>query len=134
MKKRGSLMTIIAGFTFVLVLQGVLMVISVFSAIKHDNRLQTLAIGQEKMQLVFTMRDATRNRVIRLYQIATTPDPFERDELYMQIREEGQIFLLARDALVPKISTEEESLAWDSTKPLATQGGIAQYEAIAFFV
>lgn len=126
-------MTIIVGFTIVLVVQGILMVISVVSAVEHDKRLRELQAGEEKMQLVFTMRDATRNRVIRLYQFATTEDPFERDEQFMLFRQEGEKFLMARSKLVPNISLKEEIAAWEKTKPLATKGGIAQHQAIELF-
>ncbi len=53
-----------------------------------------------KMDLVWDMRHAARERAMILHRLVPSQDPFEQDELILQFHNLAEIFILARDKLL----------------------------------
>ena len=62
-----------------------------------------------KEHLVTDMHNNARERVMSLFQMALSDDPFERDDLYMQLNKNGAEFARSRLSLLEMSLNEDES-------------------------
>lgn len=101
---------IAAGFAVLLLLAAALIGVgfSRLSAIAENLR---VIVDQHnaKIDLVITMRNAARERVVLLNAMANTADAFERDDLYMRFNEAATEFIRARTRLIEIGLTAEEA-------------------------
>jgi hypothetical protein len=83
-----------------------------------------------KSQLVKQMREAARERSIVLHSMAVTNDPFLRDQQFMQMRDEGERFLKAREKLFQTELDKDERHLLAKQYELSSQAAIMQYQVI----
>ncbi len=62
-----------------------------------------------KYQIVTEMLSAARERLLDLYAMVNSDDPFYRDELFLDFNKQGAIFADARERLIEQELSEEES-------------------------
>lgn len=81
-----------------------------------------------KMDLVWDMRHAARERALLLHRLVMSEDPFEQDELKLQFHNIAATFIVARDKLtaLPLSANEQSSIRL--ALQLARLGGEAQDE------
>jgi len=130
MQQSSSKVVIITGFTLVMLLLGVLVVIALHSVSNNNNKLYEIVENQQKIQHVFTMREAAINRTLLLYKMVRMNDPFAIDEEYMSLIGHASRFMDARDGLVAALEEGQELDDWNATKPLVTQGAISQGKVV----
>lgn len=88
------------GFIFAIAL--VVAVISIgLNRMKHVTSNIEKVVNEHNVQadLLRLMRNASRERSLILQSMVMTPDPFERDDLYLKLRDRGEEFLKIREAL-----------------------------------
>jgi len=71
-----------------------------------------------KSDIIGTMVYAARERVLNLYAMINSDDPFERDELFLDFNKQGAVFARARLSLLELDLSDEE------LEILATQGSL----------
>ncbi|WP_455204858.1 GAF domain-containing sensor histidine kinase [Kaarinaea lacus] len=118
------------GFTIVLVLLSILMVVWLGNISENSARLQKIADEQLRTKLITTMRDNTHRRALTLHRLPDIEDPFDRDEEYIRFREMGTAFLRARDKLFEQPISPEEQKAWDEVRTIMNEGGRHQQQVI----
>ena len=123
--------TVIAiGFVTILTLLIAILIVWVNSVRINSQRLQKIVTTQWETRLIAKMVNASRARTQLLYYMSTTDDPFEQDDLYLQFRDMGEIFIKAKNQITntPKSSLDKET--WDAVSELASFGGDAQHHVI----
>jgi signal transduction histidine kinase/CheY-like chemotaxis protein len=123
---------ITSGFFFILMLLVVLLSLWINTVSQNSRVLNDLHEEQTKVELISMMRHTAHKRSITLYQMTTTEDPFERDELYMYIRQLGGEFIKARDEFFSSELSEEETSAWNRARGYLNKGGNLQHQAAEF--
>lgn len=129
MRNRSSKIVIISGFALVLVLLCAVSSLAMFSITENSRSLLDIVSEQSEVADVFAMRDAAHKRALMLYRMAAMDDPFERDEVYLQFKEQATVFIEARDRLLSNLYESNEVAAWNQVKPLAIKGGMVQNQA-----
>jgi len=119
-----------AGFSAIMLLILVLVALWIKNLSDAEKNMANLAQKLHEARLVFTLRDAAFRRVIKLFHMTATDDPFERDEQYMQFKELAQTFIIARQELLKHELTNKELQAWLSAKPYVQQGNDIQNQII----
>ena len=130
MEQSSSKVVIISGFTLVMILLGVLVVIALQSISNNNNKLNEIVDNQQKIQHIFTMRESAVNRTLLLYSMIRMDDPFEIDEEYMSLIAHASRFMDARNGLVMSLDKGKEQDQWDTTKPIVTQGAVSQGKVV----
>jgi len=88
------------GFALVMLIIGFIVLFGIGRLAKvHDTLAEIVAHEQVAMEMLFRMQQAARDRSVLLYSIATTKDPFERDEQVLQHGRLGGQFAQARQKL-----------------------------------
>jgi signal transduction histidine kinase len=118
------------GFMTILFLLLSLMVAWLSSISESKKRLEILAEEQLKTELITRMRDATHRRALALYTMPSLEDPFDRDAVFLKIRELGTEFLQARDEILKRHLSEEEKAAWEKVREIMNEGGKKQFEVL----
>ena len=130
MRNRSSKIVIISGFALVLVLLCAVSALAMFSITENSRSLVDIVSEQGEVADVFSMRDAAQKRALMLYRMAALDDPFDRDEVYIQFKEQAEVFLKARDRLMSNLYESNEVAVWNQVGPLASKGGKVQNQAI----
>ncbi len=104
------------------------MVLWINSISTNENILNELHEEQGELLNISIMRNAADKRVLKLYQMATIKDPFDRDKLQMQIREYGAIFIKSRDALLASSMEAREITIWNRAKKHLNKGAALQHD------
>lgn len=89
-------------------------------SIIKNNLAQVTANTQEKLKLTASMRKHARERTLNLHVMTMTPDPFVRDNYWMEFNKNGSDFADSRQKLIALLSSEEEK------KLLELQGNITR--------
>ena len=76
----------------------------------HDTLADIVAHEQVAMEMLFRMQQAARERSVLLYSIASTKDPFERDEQILKHSRLGGQFVDARQKLIALQLDETETV------------------------
>ena len=118
------------GFTTILFLLALLIVMWVNSIAENKARLNIIAEEQLKTEMITRMRDATHRRALALHRMPQLDDPFDRDEEFIKIRELGTEFLKARDNVIDKRLSKEEEKAWEQVREIMNKGGRAQMQVL----
>jgi diguanylate cyclase (GGDEF)-like protein/PAS domain S-box-containing protein len=88
------------GFALVMFVIFFIVAFGIFRLDKVRRSLSTvLAHEQVAIEMLFRMQQSARDRSVLLYRVASTVDPFERDELLLKHGQMGGEFNLAREAL-----------------------------------
>ena len=87
-----------------------------FNQLKTESS-DLVKINNEKSQLIFTMLSSARVRLLDLYAMVSTDDPFLRDDFFMDFGLQGSRFAEARIALL------EQALSEGEKSILSIQGG-----------
>lgn len=88
------------GFALVLFIVGFIVFFGIGRLDKvHDTLEEVVAHQQVAIEMLFRMQQAARERSVMLYSIASTKDPFERDELMLTHSRLGSQFAQARQQL-----------------------------------
>lgn len=88
------------GFALVMFVIFFIVAFGIFRLDKVRSSLSTvLAHEQVAIEMLFRMQQSARDRSVLLYGVASTVDPFERDELLLKHGKMGGEFNLAREAL-----------------------------------
>lgn len=82
------------------------------------------------VQLITRMRNSARERALLLSTMLITPDPFERDALFMRLRNKGEAFLEAHEALLATELSEAERAMIAEQDAQATRSAAHQYRVI----
>ena len=134
MRRRSSKIVIITGFGLILVLLCFISLLAWYNIYANNHSLDEIVTKQEKFDEIFTMRDVAHQRVLLLYIMSNTDDPFEKDDLYMQCLKHADVFMKARDRF--RSHSEGETVdsdnvqSWDQVSVLVRQGAGAQNRAI----
>ncbi|GAB6042406.1 diguanylate cyclase domain-containing protein [Endothiovibrio diazotrophicus] len=80
--------------------------------------------------LALEMRRNSRERSLLLHSMAITDDPFERDDLFLELRRLGGQFLEAREQLLAMDLSERERTLLDHQRDLSAVAGPLQYQVI----
>ena len=80
--------------------------------------------------LALEMRRNSRERSMLLHAMTITDDPFERDELFLELRRLGGQFLEARERLLAMNLSERERTLLDHQRKLSNIAGPLQYQVI----
>lgn len=103
---------IVVGLTVIMLLFVVLALASIWRLQALEGRLESVVhMNADNTALVIRMRQIARERAIVLHKMVATSDPFERDELYLELLDLGDRFLKARVKLLGKgIGDQEQQL------------------------
>ena len=119
---------IIIGFSTILLLLFTLLSLWINTTSENVTVLNSLTEETAEMQLISTMRNAAQQRSIKLLQMSTIDDPFERDKIYMEINALGGEFIMARDNFFSRKRNDVVSEIWDKAKRNLNLGGQFQYQ------
>ena len=95
-----------------------------------DNLARTISDNNERAQHAYEMLFYSRARTTILHQMARTDDPFERDELFLALRENGASFLAAREKITNLSVDPESQRLLDLQRHYSSIAGPIQYEVI----
>lgn len=106
---------IIIGFTLVLVVIGFIVFFGLSRLTKvHGTLEEIISHEQLAIEMISRMQQSSRERSVLLYSIASTKDPFERDELVLKHSRLGGQFVDARQKLLSlKLDQVEDGLIKD---------------------
>jgi len=97
------------GFALVMLIIGFIVLLGISRLAKvHDTLAEIVTHEQVAIEMLFRMHQAARERAVLLYSIATTKDPFERDEQVLQHGRLGGKFAQAREKLLSLQQDETE--------------------------
>ena len=117
---------IMLGFALILVIMAALTIIWLSHTTNASDYIAEIVKDQEKVELVFAMRDAANQRALTLYRMSVLSDPFEQDEEFLKFRGQAEEFIKARLALVEIGETKQENATWLEAAPLIQQGTKSQ--------
>jgi PAS domain S-box-containing protein len=80
---------------------------------------EAASIDNRKFELVNIMYISARERVLSLYQMLDTTDPFTRDDLFLEFNRKGAVFAEARAELIMLPLDSKEELLLDEQGQLA---------------
>ena len=85
-----------------------------------------------KEHLIVDIYNHARQRVIALFQMALNEDPFVRDELYDEFRNQGAEFIEAREKLLSMLVDDDEEKLLEEQRILTKTAVPLQYEIIEY--
>lgn len=131
MSGRGTTRLLIVGFMAVIgLLAGVAAVgLTAMTDISQDLGASVDAQNSH-VTLITRMRNSARERALLLSAMLITPDPFERDALFMRLRNKGEEFLRTRDALLATELSDFERAMIAEQDAQATRSAEHQYRVI----
>ncbi|MEO5343169.1 MAG: diguanylate cyclase [Gammaproteobacteria bacterium SHHR-1] len=90
--------------------------------------------AQKQHELTATLanqlRHVSQERSLRLYALVLTEDPFERDELFMQVRAQGSAFFSTLEQLEAQPLQRHDQAFLQQLKSLVRQVGVHHYRVI----
>ncbi|MCG6936349.1 MAG: MCP four helix bundle domain-containing protein, partial [Proteobacteria bacterium] len=100
---------LLASFASVFLLFSLATAVSTYHAWRSNEHTQAIANElNAKTLLINRMRNAARERSLELYAMTSLPDPFQRDDAYMQFKEFAADFIVLRRALLEKDLSQKE--------------------------
>ena len=83
--------------------------LSQFDNVRKQSR-DIVENNNTKSELIFSMLSSARERVVDLFSMVNSDDPFVRDDLFLHFNKQGAIFATARSKLIELGLSEEEEL------------------------
>jgi serine phosphatase RsbU (regulator of sigma subunit) len=115
---------ILAGFFVVTFLLGSAIFISKNLLQENSQRIESIVNENiVKQSLLIKMNIAIRNRMLLLYDMIHTKDPFELDELVLDYENQASYFINSRNKLIKLGLTAEQSLKLEKQKKLLGNSG-----------
>ena len=113
---------VLFGFLFLVIIMTSLAVLAYLQISNaNDNVTQVIELNNKKTSLYYEMRDVARKRIISLYRMLETKDPFIRDEEWIRHSVLAGEFLTARDRIMELPRDEAEVQLWvDLNRTLQT--------------
>jgi len=122
---------LVAGFISVLSILLIIAFIGFRSMlILSDKLTQTVYDNNIRTQYGYEMRNSSRKRTMILNQLARTDDAFERDELFLKFRKQGEDFLKAREEIINLGLDEKRQKLLDLQREQSSIAGPLQYQVI----
>jgi len=122
---------LVVGFASVTLIMLIIAVLGMQSMGKLSQKLtQAVSDTNIRLKYAYEMRNAARLRTVLLHQMARTGDAFERDDLFMAFRQQGEEFLKARDQIISLGVDDESSDLLEQQREYSTIAGPLQYEVI----
>lgn len=122
---------LIIGFSFVTVVMMVIALYGVHSMSGLSEKLTSIVSDNNvRLKYAYEMRDASRMRTVILHRMARTGDPFERDDLLLEFRDQGAKFLLAREKIVEHGLDKESAVLLAQQRKYSSMAGPLQYRVI----
>lgn len=130
-KPQTTKMLLVWGFSSVIMILLIIASVGLSSISILSNKLSQSAYDNNiRSQHGHEMRNASRERVVILHQMARTHDPFERDELFMKFRQRGERFLQAREKITSLTLDKKSQELLDLQRKHSTVAGSKQYTVI----
>jgi diguanylate cyclase (GGDEF)-like protein/PAS domain S-box-containing protein len=122
---------LVVGFASVTIIMLIIALLGMQSVTMVSQKLtSTISDNNVRLKHGYEMRNAARSRTVILHQMARTDDPFERDELFLYLREQGEKFHKARDYIID-MGVDQKSLELlQKQREYSTAAGPLQYEVI----
>lgn len=122
---------LIIGFGSVLAILLTAAMVSLGSISSMTHKLSQVINGNTiRHQHAFKMYSAARERTMILHEMARTDDPFKRDELFMELRERGEAFLMARQKILDLGLDKQSKELLDLQREYSSYAGELQYKVI----
>ncbi|WP_328984923.1 diguanylate cyclase domain-containing protein [Thiorhodovibrio winogradskyi] len=119
------------GFAIVFLLLMIEVALSLSQMHSMQSRLaQVVEEYSVRAALAQDMQRSSRERAIVLHAMLSSEDPFERDELLVQLRNLGSEFLTARDRIEAMALSEDERKLLRQQGELSRTAGALQYQVI----
>lgn len=99
--RHSSKRTLIAGFALIVVLLIAISGIAIYVLSDSVTSLHSVAnVNERNTRLLHNMQNAARMRIITLYHMSSTEDPFHKDELWMKFNAFGTTFIINRNEFI----------------------------------
>lgn len=122
---------LLAGFALVISILLIIASVGLRSmSLLSDKLTQTVQENNVRSQLGYEMRHSSRERTMILHQMARTQDPFVRDELFLDFRQQGENFLRARDKIIELGLDNERQQILELQRKRSSDAGPLQYQVI----
>lgn len=129
-----SKVVILTGFLTVLVLLAMLMATAIFSISSNSSRLTDVVKEHQQIAYINIMQQSSRNRALMLYRMMTVTDPFIRDDIYIQFKEEAEKFIKALDHLLADKNAVVQQEIWKRIKPQVVKGSVVQNQTVEYIL
>lgn len=121
-------LTLVAGLVMSCILIAVISLTSWHGLNTHNEKLEGVVYSQLKTDIIYDMRVAARERNIQLLKMMHLDDQFDIDLEWMKFREQGGVFLIAREKFLKLDLTEQERNKLKEQRDLSRKGVKLQYE------
>lgn len=122
---------LVAGFVTVISVLLIIAAIGLNSiSILSDKLAQTVNDNNVRSLHGYKMHNSSRERTAILHKMATTEDVFDRDELFIQLRQQGEKFLKARQNIIDLGVDSESQKLLDRQREYSSIAGPLQYKVI----
>ena len=130
-KPKNIAITVFTAFSFSIILF-ILAIIYAISHISSVNSNVKIIVKDHnvKERLIVDIYNHARQRVISLFLMALNEDPFVRNDLYDQFRNEGAEFIKAREKLLNMLVDDDEEKLLEEARMLSSSAVPIQYEII----
>jgi diguanylate cyclase (GGDEF)-like protein/PAS domain S-box-containing protein len=133
-QRRGIKLALITGFSVVLLLLAVVVWVGLSNMEAIQSQLNRIVENHNvKKDLVALMRNAARERTLKMFRMITLSDPFARDDEFMLYNHNGALFAEARAKLkqMPLDARENEILDLQGAETGQTTGLLEEVVALA---
>jgi len=122
--------TIITGFFSVLLLLFILVSIAMMRIDNNKIQLTKITNDLSNIKDVHIMRSAIHNRALILYRMARTKDSFERDDMYMEFRDNASVFLKSSYKISENLFRQHETDLYTESNKSIRLNARAQNKAV----
>jgi len=135
MLQKSSKTVLIAGFLIGFIIMLLLTIGSSHIGKAHTRQLQAISGENTHAFYLTQMRDAALKRTNLLLQMILSDDIFQRDELFLKMKNEAVQFILARDKFLalPDITTYEVT-TWEQVAKIIATNSSVQNEAATYLI
>ncbi len=122
---------LLVGFALISLLTVGLIGISLYYLVSYGtNMTRTVDDQNLKLNYAYTMRTATRERALALFAMASSEDPFQRDQFLQRLLKQGSIFIKARKNLEQLEPSEQEGRQLEQIIAAANETARHTYQII----
>lgn len=122
---------LLLGFSLIIILVIASIIMNTHQLDQFRQQFESVAADHNvRISVSSTMQNSSRTRTILLHKMMVEPDPFLRDEVFIEFQRVGEEFLLAREALTHMDLSEEESSLLERQGKLSQSAGRLQNEII----
>ncbi|MDH5217080.1 MAG: ATP-binding protein, partial [Gammaproteobacteria bacterium] len=135
MLQKSSKTVLIAGFLVGFIIMLLLTIGSSHIGRAHARQLQEISGDNTHAYILSQMRDAALKRTNLLLQMILSDDTFARDDLFLRMKEEAVLFIMARDHFLglPDLTPYEKD-TWEEVAKIIATNSIVQNEAATLLI